>query len=156
MNNNIIDNMFILLYVNFHIYIIVQLMNNMSFIFNINNFNSSSYNNIQKKYCNDAFKNYDIIASVNSVITLVYFIVKCHRFNIMNTNNKLFSVILLLNISVNSYNIINYFTNYPIQDIEYKCDKFDYLESFIYSNVINISYFSYNLLIFIFNTLVFM
>lgn len=153
MDYNLVQNLFLLIYLNFYLYIIVQLINNMTFLFNLNNFNSSSLTTIEKDYCNDMFKYYDIISSVNIVVVLVYLIIKCHKFRILN-NYIYFIVLTTLNIGFNSFQISNYFINYPSLESRQECKKFTYLESFIYSNIINMGYFCYNLVLYIFNRLV--
>jgi hypothetical protein len=153
MNNNLVQNLFLLIYLNFYIYICVQLINNMTFLFNLNNFNSSTINTIEKEQCDDIFKYYNIVSSINIIIVLVYFIVKCHKFRFLN-NNIHFVLLIVLNVGFNSFQISNYFINYPILELRQDCKKIIYLESFVYSNIINMGYFCYNLTIYIYNSLI--
>jgi len=153
MNNNLVQNLFLLIYLNFYIYICVQLINNMIFLFNLNNFNSSALDLVEKEQCDDIFKYYNIVSSINIIIVLVYFIIKCHKFRFLN-NNIHFVILIVLNVGFNSFQISNYFINYPILELRQDCKKIIYLKSFVYSNIINMGYFCYNLVIYILNRLV--
>ena len=153
MNNNLVQNLFLLIYLNFYIYICVQLINNMTFLFNLNNFNSSALDLVEKEQCDDIFKYYNIVSSINIIIVLVYFIIKCHKFRFLN-NNIHFVILIVLNVGFNSFQISNYFINYPILELRQDCKKIIYLKSFVYSNIINMGYFCYNLVIYILNRLV--
>ena len=153
MNNNLLQNLFLLIYLNFYIYICVQLINNMTFLFNLNNFNSSALDLVKKEQCDDIFKYYNIASSINIIIVLVYFIIKCHKFRFLN-NNIHFVLLIISNVGFNSFQISNYFINHPRSELSQDCKKIVYLESFVYSNIINMGYFCYNLVIYIFNSLV--